>query len=304
MRFGRSSSWAILLGVVLTATPAWADPNVSEAELATARALFEEGLAREDAKDWSGALERFKRVAEIRDTAQVLYNMALCYERLGKLASADAFYGRAIEKGGAPDVVKLAAQRRAALKDKIPEITLDAPSDLTLTLDGDPVTAGSAIAIDPGKHEVVANRGVDAARKTFEITTGKITITVPVPAAAATSSPSPSPPPPQERHFPILAAVTGGIALGAAVAGISAAVSRASTIDDLDQACAPDRAHCPESARADVDHLGRTTLIANLGFGVAIVATLVTAGVVYFGYVRKPSGSAGGISPLLGPIRF
>lgn len=297
----------MIFGILLASTPAWADPTVSEAELATARALFEEGLAREDAKDWNGALERFKRVAEIRVTAQVLYNMALCYERLGKIASADSFYSRVIEKGGAPDLVKLATARRADLKNKVPEITLEAPADLTLTLDGNTATAGTAIAIDPGKHEVVAHRGTDSARKTFEVTTGKLTITVPVPTAA-TVAPPPPPPPPPERHIPVLAFVTGGLALAGAGVGVVGLIGRSSTMSDLDTLCGSTR-ECPDNSTAhdDVDKLKTQTLLVNVGFGVAIVATLATAAIVYFGYVRKtPSTSAvaGGIPPLLGPIRF
>lgn len=288
-----------MLGAVLMTAPAWADPSVSEAELATARALFEEGLAREDAKDWNGALERFKRVAEIRVTAQVLYNMALCYERLGKIATADAFYGRVIEKSGAPDLVKLATQRRADLKNKVPEITFEAPPDLTLSLDGNAVIAGNTMPIDPGKHEIIANRGPDSTRKTFEVTTGKLTITVPVPAPAA----PPPPPPPPERHVPVLAFVTGGVAVAGLGVGIYGAVARAGTIGDLDNLCGAARS-CPDEARDDVDTLKTQTLLVNVGFGVAVVATLVTAGIVYFGYLRKPATSAGGISPLLGPIRF
>lgn len=289
--------------MLLVSVPAWADPTVPEAELATARALFEEGLAREDAKDWSGALERFKRVAEIRVTAQVLYNMALCYERLNKLASADTFYGRVIEKGGAPDLVKLATQRRAELKGKIPEITLEAPAELALTLDGSSATAGTAMAVDPGVHEVVARRGSETARKTFEVTGGKVTITVPVPKEKP--SIAAPPPPPPERHVPVLAFVTGGVALAGAGVGIYGAAARSSTIGDLDALCGPSRA-CPDSAAAHdgVDKVKTQTMVANVGFGVAIVATLATAAIVYFGYVRKPTASAHGIPPLLGPMRF
>jgi hypothetical protein len=296
---------ALVLMTSLVAAPAFAaEPTVSEAELATARALFEEGLAREDAKDWNGALERFKRVAEIRVTAQVLYNMALCYERLGKTASADTFYARVIEKGGAPDLVKLATARRSELKKQIPEVVFEAPPELTLTLDGDAATAGTAIAIDPGKHEVVAHKGLDSARKTFDApaTNAKITIAVPVPVSAP-----PPPPPPEERHFPVLAIVTGGLALAGAGVGIYGALARSSTMGDLDKVCGAARDQCPDDAAThdDVDKVKTLTTVTNIGFAVAIVATVVTAGIVYFGFLRsKPSPNAGGIPPLLGPIRF
>lgn len=304
---------AAFVGAVLVAAPAWADPTVSEAELSTARALFEEGIAREDAKDWNGALERFKRVSEIRVTAQVLYNMALCYERLGKTATADGFYARTLEKGGPPDLIKQATARRNALKTQIPEATFDGPSDLALTLDGTAVSVGTATPIDPGKHELVARKGTDSARKTFEApaTNAKITIAVPIPIA-----PPPPPPkteaPPEERHFPALALVTGGVALAGLGVGIYGALARSSTIDDLDSVCGERRDQCPgdgpNDAHSDVDKVKTLTTVANVGFIVAAAATVLTAGIVYFGFIRKPASksatTAGGIPPLLGPIRF
>lgn len=272
------------------------EPNLAEAELATARALFDEGVAREDAKDWTGALERFKRVAEIRVTPQVLYNMALCYERLGKTATADSHYARVIDKGGAPELVKLAKARREELKTKIPEVVLDASDrTLTVTLDGAPATLGAAVAIDPGRHEVVSKRGADMAKKSFEAPTasGKLTITVPIPIAPVAPTAPPPPPLPPPRTFPPLAYVTGGLTIAAAGVGVYGVIARGSTVSDLDKVCGPNRDHCPASARSDVEKVGTTTTIANIGLVVAIAAALVTVGVVYLGYVRpKPTASA------------
>ena len=44
-------------------TPPARGPRGAESELATARQLFTEGVALEDARDWAAALDRFRRVA-------------------------------------------------------------------------------------------------------------------------------------------------------------------------------------------------------------------------------------------------
>ena len=178
---------AFALAAVAWCVPAFADGDVSQAELATARALFEEGVTREDAKDWNGALERFKRVADIRVTPQVLYNMGLCYERLDKTMTADVYYARA-EKGNAPDLAKLATARRADLKSKIPSVVLDGPTDLTFTLDGKTAPLGTPLPLDPGKHELVTHRGAQTGTKSFELTTTRLNVTLPDPASAAAAA--------------------------------------------------------------------------------------------------------------------
>ncbi|MBX3229030.1 MAG: hypothetical protein KIT84_01730 [Labilithrix sp.] len=283
---GRSVRALVVAAIVSAASIARADPSLDAAELATARALFEEGVAREDAKDWKGALERFKRVAEIRVTPQVLYNMALCYERLGMTSSADVHYAR-VEKGNAPDLAKLATARRKELASKIPEVVLEGAGDLRVTLDGSPATLGVAVAIDPGPHEIVAQRGKDSARTTFEApaASGKITIAVPEPAAPPPPAP-PLPPPPPAKTFPVLAYVTGGLAVASAGVGVFGVLSRASAIDDLDAACGPARDRCPSSLRGTADRAETMSLVANISFTAAIAAALATAGIVYFGYVR------------------
>jgi hypothetical protein len=301
-------SWAIV-AVALACAPAAraADPkdaNLAEAELGTARALFQEGVAREDAKDWAGALERFKRVAEIRVNAAVLYNIALCYERLNKLASADAHYAKVIEKGGAPDLVKLATARRADLKNKIPEILLDGPSDLSVTLDGASATLGTGIAIDAGAHELVSHRGTDSAKKTFEVTTGKLTVAVPVPAEPVTAAP-----PPREDWNPPIAAYVGAglvaVSVGTVVFG---AVSRSSAINALDPVCGAARDHCPDNppTHHNIDQAKTMSAVVDVGLGVAIVATVVTAGIIYFSFTgsKKAAPSAVGIPPLRTSIAF
>jgi hypothetical protein len=285
---------AISLAVVTTSLSAHADRTPAEAELATARALFEEGLAREDAKDWPGALARFRRVAEIRVTPQVLYNIALCLDRLAKLASADQAYAR-VEKAGdesseasVRELARLATARRKELRASIPEVTLDAPAapDLVVTIDGAAVAPSSMhapFAIDPGTHELVARREGAEARRSFTTLPGShAVVVVPVPVDTA-------PAPEDSSHrVPAAAWISGGIGVVGIGAGVFALFSRSSAESELDGVCGPNRDACPENKRSVADRAVTMTTVANVSFVVAGVAAATTATIVYFAW--KPAG--------------
>src|ERR1700733_8556393 len=70
---------------------AWSQGEES-GDLAAARALFAEALRDEEASRFPEALEKFRRVRAVRDTAAVEYRIGSCYEGLGRRAAAyDAF---------------------------------------------------------------------------------------------------------------------------------------------------------------------------------------------------------------------
>jgi hypothetical protein len=291
----------VALALSTTAISAHADRTPAEAELATARALFEEGLAREDAKDWRGALARFRRVAEIRVTPQVLYNIALCLDRIGKLASADQAYAR-VEKAGdesnepsVRELARLATARRKELRATIPEVTLDASAvpagaELVVTIDGAAVPASSMhapFAIDPGAHELVARRDGAEARRSFTTQPGShAVVVVPVPVAVDATPPATAED--TGGHVPAGAWITGGVGVVAIGAGVFALLSRSSAESELDAVCGPNRDACPESKRSVADRAVTMTTVANVSFVVAGVAAVSTAAIVYFAW--KPAG--------------
>lgn len=280
--------WAGIAAVVVAtwASPALADGDVSQAELATARALFEEGVTREDAKDWAGALERFKRVAEIRVTPQVSYNMARCYEQLGKTLTADGYYAK-VEKGDARDLAKLAAAKRKELAGKIPSVILSGPADVTIALDGNAASLGTPIPLDPGSHELVTHRGAQSAKKLFELSTAKTNVTLPDPPPPA---PPPPPPPPPEGPSLVPPILAGAVAVVGVGVGVLALVSRAGTESDLDKVCGTARDRCPNDATThdDVDKTHTLTTVANIGFAVAIAGALAAAGILVYDATRSP----------------
>ena len=81
-----------------------------------ARELFRQGTEDADAGRFAEALEKFKRVAAVKETAAVRFNLARCEEALGKTGAALADFELAEREGRqdpkAEDVGKLAARSR------------------------------------------------------------------------------------------------------------------------------------------------------------------------------------------------
>jgi len=132
-------------------------------ELDRARATFAEAVADEDAGRTSVALEKFRHVAEVRDTTQVAYRIGTCLEALGKRRPALVAYDHAAHLGRgdarANDVVDAANARIAALAATMGKLALvvrggDAAE---VKVDGETIARdelAAALVVEPGEHEV------------------------------------------------------------------------------------------------------------------------------------------------------
>ena len=60
----------------------------TDSELVEARKLFEKGIVQEEAGDWAGALESFRKVALVRANHVVRFHVGLCLEMTGRLVTA------------------------------------------------------------------------------------------------------------------------------------------------------------------------------------------------------------------------
>jgi hypothetical protein len=145
----------------LAATP-------KDAQVQAARELFVAAEQDEDAKRWGDALEKMRRVAQVRLTAGVRYHVALCEENVGELLAALSDYTLAenqAKRENAQDVAALVGPRLAKLNGRVPRLTLHVeagPSDLEVHLDGGVILKamwGVAIPVDPGEHKIEAMAG-------------------------------------------------------------------------------------------------------------------------------------------------
>ncbi|WP_437290898.1 PEGA domain-containing protein [Sorangium sp. So ce406] len=291
---GRQILAAAALGVaVLAAPPVGAQ---TKEELAEARALFQEGVALSAANNCAAALARFHAVASVRRTPQVLFNIAECEARLGKLVSALGNYRiAAAAAAGDPranDVTANVGARIEDLEQRTPKLAIrrgQGALTATILLDGAALGAAEMsadIPVDPGPHVVSARIGDrEVARETVTLAEGEektVEVAIaeppaePPPAAQAPEPPPAAAPAPVARpsRVPGLVVLGAGIASGA-VGGVFLGL-RAGTLSDLDALCGGDTS-CPPSARPTADRGRLYTGVAEVAIGLGVVG--VAAGI-------------------------
>jgi hypothetical protein len=304
MRDVRSIRWGIALAVLSAAVLGVGDVRAqTEDDLVAARKLFSEAVADEGAKLYDTALEKFRRVAAVKDTANVRYRVASCLEALGRRAEALASYEAAQRLGGgdpgAADVVHAAASRAEQLDRALPRLTVlvpsSAPPGTQVRVDDAPADIGSlrdGVPLDPGLHTITATAPGDAPFRTGVTLPegGRVAITVTLePMAAPTAEASRAPvPPPAPPQAPERVASAGGAPAGAWVAlgiggalaagSITSFVLRASNLDTLTRDCqsaGSGALSCPATRSSEVNAAHNAAAIQGpLGIGLAAGAVL------------------------------
>jgi hypothetical protein len=146
--------------VSLIASPARADNK------AAAEALFSEGRALATAGNCAEAIPKFQASQKLDPGVGTLLNLAECYEKVGRTASAWAEYREVISLArvtGSKEREELATQKSKALEPKLSRLAIKVTGEatgVTITRDGEAVQAaelGVAIPVDPGKHVIEAS---------------------------------------------------------------------------------------------------------------------------------------------------
>jgi tetratricopeptide (TPR) repeat protein len=297
-------------------------------ELKAARELFQDAFKDEQDKRFDAALEKFQRVAGVKESASVRYRIASVLESLGRLREArDAFRALVAAKWTLPaseqEIADSSAERAHALDKKIPRLLIrlqdNPPPDARVTIDGAAVPASTTvrpIELDPGEHLVQASAPTARSSET-QVTLvdgAEVAVTVVLPLLAVKpvkGAGSPLPPPPPDaspRRNNTLAYVAlgaGGVLL---VTGTILLAERASDISKLERACP--NGVCPKSNQSalQADHdqaqlfgpLGATCLLLGLA-GAGVGAYLL-----WFAPAPAASGapSSGTSAPGLGGVRI
>ena len=136
--------------------------------LASARALFHQGVVCADAHDWSCAADRFGRARALHASPAILSNEAVALDHLGRVVEASEAYRAILRDSTASTELRATAQRGvAALAPRIGRLTLTVDGSLdgvVLWLDDEALDAsvvGVAVPVDPGSHTVSARRAGD-----------------------------------------------------------------------------------------------------------------------------------------------
>jgi hypothetical protein len=286
----------LALAIALAIVPSRARAQSPE-ELKQARELFQQAYKDEQEKRYADALEKFLKVAAVKETPAVRYRIGAALEGSGRLREArDTFRALAANKDQMKpeeqEIAASAAERVLDLDRRVPKVLLraeNAPPETRVLVDGAPVPTSAqpnAIELDPGDHVVAATA---PGHRPFE---NRITLQeraeAPVSVVLEKDEPPPPPPPAPSRTLAFVA-IGAGAAL--AITGTALLVAREGAVSDIEDACP--NGVCPSASRNFVeDARDRAELFGPLGVTfVALGAVAVGAG-VYLLTRKAPSNAA------------
>ncbi len=302
---------ALLIAGCVSARDARADTHEdADRAFREARALF-------DAHDYAAACARFAQSQRLEPAAGTLLNLADCYERLGRIASAWSIYKEAAVAAALRkrrDWERFALDRIEALRPAVPTLMIRMSAavrvdGLIVTRDGQAVAPddlGLEIPVDPGQHVIVASAPArEPWTTTIDVSRGRAyVVEVGAPGAkegpkspAPISAAAPEAPPPAvrpwQRPVGFVAGAVGIVAIGfGAVAGAVAIGAR----KDAVSMCPSYPSAClPEGTAANERAFGWATAstVAFIGGGL-----LTAAGVVLVLTAPRSMSARLGVSPL------
>lgn len=321
----RALTFAVLIAAIAQTPAAHAQGQHKVA----AEALFDEGRKLMAQRKPALACPKFADSQRLDPSPSTLLNLASCYEKLGKSATAWATYKEAASLAYAQNrqsLVTIATKHANALEPTLSRLAVRVSEPAPgLTIKADGVQLGDwglAIPMDPGTHRLEATAPNKQPWSTMaEVPSGGETLTVTVPALEDAPSPPtltsaevPAAPPrtmPASEPMPHAGAdetsrggtqrtigiVTGAAGLAGIATGTVFLVIAKSKYDDSRDHCPADKNLCtPEgvSLRDDARSAGN---IATIAYGIGAAA--LAAGVVL--WITAPSHEARrgsiGVSP-------
>ena len=313
MKARREVVVAVLVGLVGLVPPVRAQTGE---KAAAAEALFDEGRALLAAGKFPAACAKFQASQELDPATGTLVNLADCWEKVGRTASAWAAFREAAAQSAAEgnaQRAELAKTRAAALEARLARLTIAVPEKsrapgITVRRDGQEVPAalfGTAVPVDPGQHVVdVTAPGrlphretltlADRQRRTLEVTPLEV-------APEAAREPVDSPPPRTHRGLRLTALVLGITAGAAIVAGSTFGLYARWKWDRAEERCSPEH-YCTAKGLELTDEAQDAASLSTILFGAGL-ATAVAAGAVWLLTPADEPPRAVTIAPTEGGMR-
>lgn len=261
---GRRLSASVLVALLTIGGNAYAaEPSADDRTLA--RTLFDEGRALAKDGKFADACPKLEESERLAPGIGTLFNLADCYEQLGRNASAWSAFSEVADLArlaNQPDRETVARDRAALLKAKLVYWKLHlagpAPQGLVLRVDGRVVSNAvldAELPVDPGPHSVRASAPAKVEAETQVRIDGTVHSTlVELPAladpAAASEPVAPAPAPKVEPLVPApspeqsgrewqkpVAVVAGGVALVALGVGAAFGLKASSEWSDAKATC-------------------------------------------------------------------
>ena len=285
-------------------------PAAQAADDSAGRVLFKEGRALANEGKYAEACPKFEESLRLELGVGTQFNLADCWEHIGRLASAQKlFLGAAAsaKAAGQTEREQVLRERASALEPRLSKLVIEVTDDnpkLSVKRDQlplEPEQFGKAVAVDPGKYEIVARApGKKPWKKSVEIAASTPIVTVEVPALEA-SAPAPAATPQEAAPKAPARAPTAPApvvtrsasaspnykALGVGVFGVASLATgvffavRYKTANDDAKGICPASNHCTLAEITDHDQLvdrattARSWTYAGLGVGTFAVGAAV-----------------------------
>lgn len=301
---GAFAALALLVGDVARAQPA---------DAAAAEALFLEGRTLMKAERYEEACKKFELSARLERAPGTEANLAECYVKLGRTASAWLHYREAAalsQQAGEAARATEARDRAAKIEPSLCRLVLRAPPgfppNAKVLRDGqpvDPVVFGTGVPVDPGEHVI------DAIEPTLAPVRASVTIAAPAEGAACADTAidlpalpyiAPPPPPlplvprPVERVEPsprrTIGFVVGGVGVVAAAVGAGFAIDAIGKKNGAactDTSCTSDGLDQRRAAGTSAD-VATVALIAGGVLAATGLVLLITAPTIKHEVARRP----------------
>lgn len=189
----------LAIGAGVSASPAEAQRRGREADGASAE--FAAGRAAFDAGDWLTALQHFQAAFEIRPHDAVRFNLAVCFERLGRPLEAVAQYEAAMASTVLDEAARLQArERRDALLATVAVLLIEGQASEVVVDGARPCAMPCRTIVDAGEHTL---RYDGAHTEQVSVMAGerrRIAFVVPAAHAASSTPAAVSSPPPTAPH--------------------------------------------------------------------------------------------------------
>jgi len=315
-------AFSLAAAVLLPAAPAHADPTPSER--AAAEALFQQGTSLMQEKQYAKACEKFEGSNQLDPALGTMLRLADCYDRMGKTASAWAFFresaslARTRNEG---EREKIANDRASDLEKRLSKIELkvdakNAPPGLEIRLNNAAIPRASwdaPLPVDPGKQQIDVSAPERAGwSTTVDVPEGPSLQAIEVPALAVKHAPVATAPPPGAEPSPshgstqrTIGYVLGGVALaGLATSGFFTWRAYDSKQQSLDHCRPEDPSACTQEGvdqRADAKKWATAATVA-----VGISAPMLAGGIVLLLAAPRAEtahASRAGLSPAVGFVR-
>jgi hypothetical protein len=261
----------------------------AEGDTAAAEALFQQAKTLADGQQWAAACPKFEASYRLDKQLGTLMNLADCEEHTGRIATAWAHWGEAVElaeKAGDKRAA-FASGRRAPLTKRLPMIQVDVAASATPTpalavyrdaVKVDPAAYGVPLPSDPGDHVISVRRGAEVLSKKSVTAVEGQTIPVPLDLVAIEKAA-----PPPAAPVTVVAPLGNQKVIGFAVIGVggatlvAAAVLEILALTNKSAANAPDACFNGFCTSAGISSVEQARTFANAGQWVGIGGLVVAA---------------------------